>query len=62
MMDAKDNIRTLKEALQQPCKHRDMNLALQPMPNYSKTPGGPNETPLSFWAGTGPTPGASCRI
>ncbi len=50
MMDAKENIRTLKEALQQPCKHRDMDLALEPMPNYSKTPGGPNETPLAFWA------------
>ncbi len=50
MMDAKENIRTLKEALQQPCKHRDMTLASEPMPNYRKTPGGPNETPLSFWA------------
>ncbi|TVR52234.1 MAG: isochorismatase family protein [Spirochaetaceae bacterium] len=44
------NVPTLKEALKQPCKHRDMELALQPMPNYSRTPGGPNDTPLSFWA------------
>ena len=50
MKNADNNIPTLKEALQQPCKHRDMELALQPMENYSKTPGGPNETPLAFWA------------
>ena len=43
-------IKTLKEALQQPCRHRDMDLALEPMDNYSRTPGGPNDTPLSFWA------------
>lgn len=41
---------TLAEALKQPCKHRDINLALQPMENYSSTPGGPNGQPLSFWA------------
>jgi nicotinamidase-related amidase len=45
-----ENVLTLKDALQQPCKHRDMDLALQPMRNHSKTPGGPNETPLAFWA------------
>ena len=28
---------TLKEALQQPCKFRDMTLAMEPMPNYSRT-------------------------
>ncbi len=50
MIDADKNIRTLEEAMKQPCKHRDMSLAVQPMENYSKTPGGPNETPLSFWA------------
>ncbi len=50
MENLKNNVPTLKEALQQPCKHRDMELALQPMDNYSKTPGGPNETPLAFWA------------
>ncbi|WP_296766576.1 isochorismatase family protein [Sediminimonas sp.] len=44
------DIPTLKEALQKPRKHRDMKLALEPMPNFSKTPGGPNETPVSFWA------------
>ena len=43
-------IRTLQEALQGPCEHRDMSLAEQPMENVSKTPGGPNDTPLSFWA------------
>ncbi|MBM9514911.1 cysteine hydrolase [Desulfogranum marinum] len=43
-------IRTLEEALQMPCKHRDMDQALQPMDNYSNTPGGPNKQPLSFWA------------
>ncbi|MEM8533562.1 MAG: cysteine hydrolase [Chloroflexota bacterium] len=41
---------TLAEALKQPCKHRDVNLALQAMENYSSTPGGPNGQPLSFWA------------
>lgn len=49
-----DNIdakrRTLEEALQIPCKHRDMDLALKPMENYSATPGGPHGQPLSFWA------------
>ncbi|TVQ37275.1 MAG: isochorismatase family protein [Spirochaetaceae bacterium] len=50
MKNAENNIPTLKEALRQPCKYRDMTLALQPMDNYRKTPGGPNETPLSFWA------------
>ena len=43
-------IPTLKEALKRPCKHRDMALALEPMPNYCKTPDGPNETPIAFWA------------
>ncbi len=50
MKNAEDNIPTLREALQQPRKYRDMALALEPMDNFSKTPGGPNETPLSFWA------------
>ena len=50
MIDDKSTIRTLEEALRQPCKFRDMDLALEPMKNYSKTPGGPNETPLAFWA------------
>ena len=40
----------LAEALKQSCKHRDINLALQPMDNYGSTPGGPNKQPLSFWA------------
>lgn len=50
MIEDDRNIPTLKEALQQPCKYRDLNLALQPMDNHSKTPGGPNQTPLAFWA------------
>jgi hypothetical protein len=24
--------------------------AQEPMPNFSSTPGGPNDTPLAFWA------------
>lgn len=50
MIEADANIPTLKEALEKPQKNRDMALALQPMDNYSSTPGGPNEMPLSFWA------------
>lgn len=41
---------TLEEALKQPCQYRDIDLALQPMDNYSSTPGGPHGQPLSFWA------------
>ncbi len=40
----------LEEALQRPCKHRDMALALEPMHNFSSTPGGPHGQPLAFWA------------
>ena len=40
----------LEEALQQNPEHRDMTIATEPMPNHSRTPGGPNETPLAFWA------------
>ena len=40
----------LDEALERPCKHRDMALALEPMPNFSSTPGGPHGQPLAFWA------------
>ena len=50
MSNSDSNIRTLKEALQEPCKHRDMDLALKPMENYTSTPGTPNKLPLSFWA------------
>lgn len=50
MSNTNHEIPTLKEALEMPCKNRDKELALQPMKNYSKTPGGPNDTPLSFWA------------
>jgi nicotinamidase-related amidase len=41
---------TLKEALKKPCKYRDMALTSQPMENFNSTPGGKNDTPLSFWA------------
>lgn len=48
--DDKNTPVTLEEALKKECKHRDMKLALEPMENYSSTPGGKNNTPLSFWA------------
>jgi nicotinamidase-related amidase len=41
---------TLKEALEKPRKHRDMDIAMEPMDNYKKTPGGLNGQPLSFWS------------
>ncbi|MBF9016306.1 MULTISPECIES: cysteine hydrolase [unclassified Oceanispirochaeta] len=50
MYDRDKNIKTLEEALQKPCKNRDMDQAVQGMENYSSTPGGPNDQPLSFWA------------
>ncbi len=50
MNGAKETVPTLKEALEQPRKHRDMGLAPLPMDNHSKTPGTPNNLPLSFWA------------
>ncbi len=49
-MNSDAKIPTLEEALRKPRKHRDMDLALRPMDNYKKTPGGPNGQPLSFWA------------
>jgi nicotinamidase-related amidase len=48
--DDKNAPLTLNQALKTTCKHRDMNLASQPMGNFSSTPGGKNDTPLSFWA------------
>lgn len=50
MNNRNDTIRTLEDALQEPRPYRDMDLAHQPMDNYSTTPGGPNGQPLSFWA------------
>lgn len=44
------DVQTLEQALQAPCRHRDMDLALEPMENYRATPGGPHGQPLSFWA------------
>ncbi len=49
-MNENSKILTLKEALREPRKHRDMDLALEPMDNHKKTPGGPNGLPLSFWS------------
>ena len=43
-------ILTLEEALQEPRKHRNMDIATEPMPNFTKTPGSPNQTPMGFWA------------
>jgi nicotinamidase-related amidase len=50
MKNADTKILTLEEALAKPRRYRDMGLAFQPMHNFSKTPGGPNGQPLSFWA------------
>ncbi|MGB3632772.1 MAG: cysteine hydrolase [Rubrobacteraceae bacterium] len=50
MNNSEDKVRTLEEALQEPRKHRDMDLALEPMDNHSSTPDGPHGQPLSFWA------------
>jgi nicotinamidase-related amidase len=44
------HIPTLEEALQTPRKHRNMDIATEPMPNFSKTPGSPTQTPMGFWA------------
>ena len=53
MRDEGQEILTLKEGLAQPRKHRDMDIAQEPMPNFSSTPGGPNDTPVAFWASWG---------
>ncbi len=42
--------RTLPEALAEPRQHRNMDLALEPMDNFTGTLGGPNGRPLSFRA------------
>ena len=42
--------KVLKDALSEPRVNRDMREAVKPMPNFSSTPGGPNGTPLTFWA------------
>lgn len=49
-MQGDTSARTLEEALAEPRRHRDMDLALKPMNNFASTPGGPNGQPLSFWA------------
>lgn len=50
MKPEKGHIPTLEEALQRPRQHRRMDIATEPMPNFSKTPGSPNQTPMGFWA------------
>ena len=40
----------LGAALSEPRLNRDMSEAAKPMPNFKSTPGGPNDTPLTFWA------------
>jgi len=45
-----DRYRTLEEAVAAPRPHRDMDLAMEPMHNFSSTPGGPHGQPLGFWA------------
>lgn len=40
----------LKEALAEPRLNRNLTLAEEPMPNFRSTPGGKNDTPLTFWA------------
>jgi nicotinamidase-related amidase len=45
-----DRFRTLEEGVAEPRKHRDTDLAMEPMHNFSSTPGGPNGQPLGFWA------------
>jgi nicotinamidase-related amidase len=50
MTNAEPTIRTLGEAVREPREHRDMDLALEPMPNFSATPSGPHGQPLAFWA------------
>ncbi len=50
MEQSQDRFRTLEEAVAEPRKHRDMALALEPMPNYRETPDGPHGQPIEFWA------------
>ncbi len=50
MISKVETIRTLEEGMQDSCTYRDKELALAPMDNYKKTPGGPHGQPLSFWA------------
>ncbi len=50
MEQGQDRFRTLEEAVAEPRRHRDMDLAMQPMRNFSSTPGGPHGQPLAFWA------------
>ncbi|MEM6678475.1 MAG: isochorismatase family protein [Pseudomonadota bacterium] len=50
MRDEGQQILTLAEGMSAPRKNRNMDIAKEPMPNFTSTPGGRNDTPLSFWA------------
>lgn len=50
MEQGQDRFRTLEEAVAGPREHRDMDLAMEPMHNFSSTPGGPHGQPLGFCA------------
>ncbi|MEM8742380.1 MAG: cysteine hydrolase [Pseudomonadota bacterium] len=50
MRDEGQKILTLADGVAAPRLHRNMDIAKEPMPNFSSTPGGPNDTPLAFWA------------
>ncbi len=50
MEHGQERFRTLEEAVAAPREHRDMDLAMEPMHNFSSTPGGPHGQPLEFWA------------
>jgi nicotinamidase-related amidase len=50
MEQGQNRFRTLEEAVAEPRKHRDRDLAMQPMHNFSSTPGGPHGQPLAFRA------------
>lgn len=47
--DGKEEL-TIEEALKKPLKHRNMDLAMKPMENFTSTPEGKHGMPLSFWA------------
>ncbi len=50
MEQPQDRFRTLEETVAGPRRHRDLDLAMQPMHNFNSTPGGPHGQPLAFWA------------
>ncbi len=50
MINNGKNVITLKEALKKKKKNRDMEAAYKTMKNFSRTPGGLHDMPLSFWS------------